>query len=70
MIFGLEGKSHTSNVTMTKSNLKQHFISFNSHSLPFKYKFNSPYPGLLTFVFTFALYFSSSAAVDVLGHRY
>lgn len=55
VFFGLEGKS---NVTMTKSHFKQHLISSISHSLPFKCKISSPYPGLLTFVFMFALYVS------------
>lgn len=52
VFFGLQGKS---NVTMTKSHFKQHLISSISHSVPFKCKISSPYPGLLTVVFMFAL---------------
>ncbi len=72
VLFGLED---TSNVTMTESHFKQHLISSISHSLPFKFKISSPYPGLLTFLFMFALYSlqvpsSARAAQDVLGQWY
>lgn len=48
---------------MTKSHFRQCFICSISHSLPFKCKISSPYPVLLTSVFMFALYFSSSGLI-------